>query len=114
LRQAFLIHTVRTRESQRSSASILEGYKHAVRVALADGFVTREEVQQLAALRHQLEITRADHERVMAELSAEEGDMRSNPAVQVLGSVDHLPRTPVPSKPLANDSSLPMEHRTRP
>jgi hypothetical protein len=57
LREAFLLHTVRTRESQRSMASILEGYKHAVRVALADGFVTREEVQQLQALRHQLDIT---------------------------------------------------------
>ena len=41
LREAFLIHTVRTRESQRSAASILDGYKQAVRVALADGFVTR-------------------------------------------------------------------------
>ena len=49
LRDAFLLHTVRTRESQRSAASILDGYKNAVRVALADGFVTREEVQQLAA-----------------------------------------------------------------
>jgi hypothetical protein len=80
LREAFLIHTVRTRESQRSSASILEGYKNAVRVALADGFVTREEVQQLAALRHQLDITRADHERIMAELTAEERGVRSQPA----------------------------------
>jgi hypothetical protein len=41
LRDAFLLHTVRTRESQRSAASILDGYKNAVRVALADGFVTR-------------------------------------------------------------------------
>jgi len=76
LREAFLIHTVRARESQRSSASILDGYKHAVRVALADGFVTREEVQQLQALRHQLDITPADHERLMSELAAEEGDGR--------------------------------------
>jgi hypothetical protein len=72
LREAFLIHTVRTRESQRSAASILDGYKRAVRVALADGFVTREEVQQLQALRHQLDITPVDHERLMAELAAEE------------------------------------------
>jgi hypothetical protein len=83
LREAFLIHTVRTRESQRSAASILDGYKNAVRVALADGFVTREEVQQLAALRHQLDITRADHERIMSELAEEEHDVRANPAVQV-------------------------------
>jgi hypothetical protein len=77
LREAFLIHTVRIRESQRSAASILDGYKQAVRVALADGFVTREEMQQLHAFRHQLDITSADHERVMAELAAEEGDGRS-------------------------------------
>jgi hypothetical protein len=80
LREAFLIHTVRTRESQRSAASILDGYKHAVRVALPDGFVTWEEVQQLQALRHQLDITPADQERLMAELTAEEGDGRSAPA----------------------------------
>jgi hypothetical protein len=77
LREAFLIHTVRTRESQRGSAYILEGYKNAIRVALADGFVTREEVQQLEALRHQLDITRADHEHIMAELAEEERDVPS-------------------------------------
>jgi hypothetical protein len=72
LREAFLIHTIRTQESQKSSAYLLDGYKEAVRVALADGFVTRAEVQQLAALRHQLDITREDHERIMAELAEEE------------------------------------------
>ena len=80
LREAFLIHTVRARESQKDAAHILEGYKNAVRVALADGFVTREEVQQLAALRHQLDITRADHDTIMAELAAEEHDGRSDSA----------------------------------
>lgn len=86
LRDAFLLHTVRTRESQRSAASILDGYKNAVRVALADGFVTREEVQQLAALRHQWDITRADHERIMSELAEEEQDVRAHPAGQVLAA----------------------------
>jgi ElaB/YqjD/DUF883 family membrane-anchored ribosome-binding protein len=52
LREAFLIHTVHTRESQRSAASILDGYKQTVRVALADGFLTREEVQQLQSTVH--------------------------------------------------------------
>lgn len=113
LRDAFLLHTVRTRESQRSAASILEGYKQAVRVALADGFVTREEVQQLQALRHQLDITQADHERVMSELMAEEPDGRSDPAVQVLCG-DHLPQRPVPSTPLAHGASSAIEHRTLP
>jgi hypothetical protein len=113
LREAFLIHTVRTRESQRSAASILEGYKNAVRVALADGFVTREEVQQLAALRHQLDITRADHERIMSELAEEEQDVRANPAGQVLAaSGGHAYRMPAHSTATASGSSSPMEHRT--
>jgi hypothetical protein len=115
LREAFLLHTVRTRESQRSMASILEGYKQAVRIAVADGFVTREEVQQLQALRHQLDITQADHERMMAELVEEEPDLRSNPAVQVLAvSGDHTPQMPVASTPLAHGSCSSMEHRIQP
>jgi hypothetical protein len=115
LREALLLHTVRTRESQRSSASILESYKQAVRVALADGFVTREEVQQLQALRHQLDITRADHERVMSELLEEAHDLRSDPAVQVLAeSGDQTPRMPVASTPPAHGSSASMEHRRPP
>jgi hypothetical protein len=113
LRDAFLLHTVRTRESQRSAAAILESYQQAVRVALADGFVTREEVQQLQALRHQLGITQADHERVMSELMEEELDGRSNPAVQVL-CADHPPQRPVPSTPLTHGASSPIEHGTRP
>jgi hypothetical protein len=113
LREAFLLHTIRTRESQRSAASILESYKQAVRVALADGFVTREEVQQLQALRHELGIAAADHERVMSELMEEEPDGRSNPAVQVICG-DHPPHRPVPSAPLAHGASSPIEHRTLP
>jgi hypothetical protein len=113
LREAFLLHTIRTRESQRSAASILESYKQAVRVALADGFVTREEVQQLQALRHQLGIAPADHERVMSELMEEEPDGRSNPAVQVICG-DHPSQRPVPSAPLAHGASSPIEHRTLP
>ena len=112
-REAFLIHTVRTRESQRSSASILEGYKNAVHIALADGFVTREEVQQLAALRHQLDITRADHERIMSELAEEKHDVRANPAGQVLAaSGGNAHRMAAHSTAAANGASSPMEHRT--
>jgi hypothetical protein len=95
------------------AAAILESYQQAVRVALADGFVTREEVQQVQALRHQLGITQADHERVMSELMEEEPDGRSNPAVQVLRA-DHPPQRPVPSTPLTHGASSPIEHGTRP
>jgi hypothetical protein len=113
LREAFLLHTVRTRENQRSAASILEGYKNAVRVALADGFVTREEVQQLAALRHQLDITRADHERIMSELAEEEPIVHTHPAGQVLpANGGNAPPMPVRSTATASGSSSPSEHRT--
>jgi Cyclic nucleotide-binding domain len=83
LREAFLIHTVRAQESQKGAAHILDMYKKAVRVALADGFVTREEVQQLEALRHQLDITQVDHDKIMSELAEEERDVLSDPARQV-------------------------------
>jgi Cyclic nucleotide-binding domain len=83
LREAFLIHTVRAQESQKGATHMLDMYKKAVRVALADGFVTREEVQQLEALRHQLDITPADHEKIMSELAEEERDVLSDPAGQV-------------------------------
>jgi CRP-like cAMP-binding protein len=83
LREAFLIHTVRAQESQKGATHILDMYKKAVRVALADGFVTREEVQQLEALRHQLDITPADHEKIMSELAEEERDVLSDLAGQV-------------------------------
>jgi Cyclic nucleotide-binding domain len=83
LHEAFLIHTVRTRESQKGTAHVLDMYKKAMRVALADGFVTREEVQQLEALRHQIDITQMDHEKIMSELAEEERDVLSDPASQV-------------------------------
>jgi hypothetical protein len=113
LREAFVIHTARTRESQRNSAYILEGYKNPVRIALADGFVTREEVQQLAALRHHLDITRADHERIMSELAEEEHDVRANLARQVLAaSGGNAHRMAAGSTAAANGASSPMQHRT--
>jgi hypothetical protein len=92
LREAFLIHTIRARESQKGSAHILAVYKQAVRVALADGFVTREELQQLKALRHQLDITRADHESIMSELAEEERDVLNDPARQISVQVSSVKR----------------------
>jgi hypothetical protein len=83
LREAFLIHTIKTRESARGSAHVLEVYKDAVRETLANGFVTREEVQLLESLRNQLQIKKADHDKVMEALAEEERVMLSDPSKQI-------------------------------
>ena len=82
LREAFLIHTIRSRESKKGSAQILEVYKNAVRETLANGFITRQEVHLLESLRNQLQIRKVDHEKIMAELAEEERDLLSDPARQ--------------------------------
>ncbi|HEX7998379.1 MAG TPA: cyclic nucleotide-binding domain-containing protein [Pyrinomonadaceae bacterium] len=83
LREAFLIHTIRTRESARGSEKVLEVYKDAVRETLANGFVTRQEVHLLENLRNQLQIKKADHEKVMASLAEEERALISDPSKQI-------------------------------
>jgi hypothetical protein len=83
LHEAFLIHTIRTRESAKGTAQVLEIYKDSVRETLANGFVTREEVQLLESLRNQLQIKKADHEKVMAALAEEERAMINDPAKQI-------------------------------
>jgi CRP-like cAMP-binding protein len=82
LHEAFLIHTIRSRESKKGSAQILEIYKNAVRETLANGYVTRQEVQVLESLRNQLHIRKVDHEKIMSELAEEERDLLSDPARQ--------------------------------
>ncbi|HWT01463.1 MAG TPA: cyclic nucleotide-binding domain-containing protein [Pyrinomonadaceae bacterium] len=83
LHEAFLIHNIRTRESAKGAAQVIEVYKDAVREALANGFVTREEVQMLESLRNQLQIKQADHDKVMAALAEEERAMFSDPSKQI-------------------------------
>src|ERR1051325_1728280 len=83
LHEAFLIHTIRTRESAKGQAQVIEIYKDSVRETLANGFVTREEVQLLESLRNQLQIKKADHEKVMAALAEEERAMISDPSKQI-------------------------------
>lgn len=83
LREAFLIHTIRTRESTRGTEKVLEVYKDAVRETLANGFVTREEVHLLENLRNQLQIKKADHEKVMSSLAEEERALISDPSKQI-------------------------------
>jgi hypothetical protein len=83
LHEAFLLHSIRTRESAKGAAQVLEGYKDAVREALANGFVTREEVQMLESLRNQLQIKKADHDKIMAALADEERAMFADPTKQI-------------------------------
>ncbi|HYO91001.1 MAG TPA: cyclic nucleotide-binding domain-containing protein, partial [Pyrinomonadaceae bacterium] len=83
LREAFLIHTIKTRESAKGFAQVLEIYKDAVRETLANGFVTREEVQLLESLRNQLQIKKSDHDKVMEALAEEERAMLSDPSKQI-------------------------------
>jgi hypothetical protein len=73
LHEAFLVHTIRSRESKKGSARMLEGYKNAVRETWANGYVTRQEVQLLESLRTQLQIKQSDHETIMSELAEGEG-----------------------------------------
>jgi Cyclic nucleotide-binding domain/4Fe-4S binding domain len=83
LHEAFLLHSIRTRESAKGAAQVLEGYKDAVREALANGFVTREEVQMLESLRNQLQIKKADHDKIMAALAEEERALFTDPTKQI-------------------------------
>ncbi len=82
LHEAFLIHTARSAERKTGYAQVLEAYKDAVREALADGLATREEVYRLEALRNQLQIKNADHEKIMASLAEEERLVLTDPSKQ--------------------------------
>ena len=83
LHEAFLIHSIRTRESTKDAAKVLDIYKDAVREAIANGFVTRAEVQLLESLRNQLQIKQADHDKIMAALAEEERALLSDPTKQI-------------------------------
>lgn len=75
LREAFLIHTVRSQSRQETRTRVLDLYKTAVRDALESGVVSRADVHRLESQRNQLHISESDHERIMAELADEEGGL---------------------------------------
>lgn len=83
LHEAFLIHTIRSQTQATGHQRLLEIYKESVREAVASGFLSRAEVQRLESLRGQLQITQADHEKIMADLDEEERARIANPALQV-------------------------------
>lgn len=81
LKDIYLLHTERTK--QRDAR--LRAYKETVREMVADGLVTRNELQLLDSLRAQLGISDKDHAKLVGELSAEERQL-FDPAYQ--GSVE--------------------------
>ena len=78
LREAFLIHTVRSQSHEEGRQRLLELYKQSVRDSLQSGVVSRGEVHRLESLRSQMGIAAADHERVMAELADEQGGLAAS------------------------------------
>lgn len=80
LREAFLIHTVRSQSHEEGRKRLLELYKQSVRDSLQSGVVSRGEVHRLESLRSQMGISGTDHERVMAELADEEGGLAASDA----------------------------------
>ena len=83
LREAFFLQTMRSQESVKAYAQVLKIYKEAISENLANGFVTRDQTAVLESLRVQLQIRKAEHERVMAELAEEERAMSGDPAKPV-------------------------------
>ncbi len=77
LREAVLIHRVRSQSSEEARARAIELYKNAVRETVNSGIVSRSEIHRLDAIRDQMRISHADHERIMAELSEEDGALEA-------------------------------------
>lgn len=77
LREAFLIHTIRSRSHEDARRQLRDLYKSAVRDSLESGVISRSDVHRLANLRAQMHVSDADHERVMAELADEAGGVVS-------------------------------------
>jgi Cyclic nucleotide-binding domain len=77
LREAFLIHRIRSQSHEEARLRALELYKEAVRDTLNSGIVSRTEIHRLETIRDQMHISQADHERIMAELAEEERGVAS-------------------------------------
>ena len=87
LREAFLIHRIRSQSHEEARTRALELYKEAVRDTLNSGIVSRMEIHRLEAIRDQMHVSQGDHERIMAELAEEEGSLT---AAMVVSPEKHL------------------------
>lgn len=83
LREAFLIHTIRSESRAEAQAEMLGLYKDAVREVVESGVVERTELERLESLRSKLHISAADHERVMADLDEEQRALISDTSRQI-------------------------------
>lgn len=77
LKDIYLLHTERTKQREAR----LRAYKETVREMVADGLVTKNEMQLLDSLRAQLGISDKDHQKIVGELSAEDRQL-FDPAYQ--------------------------------
>jgi len=77
LKDIYLLHTERTKQREAR----LRAYKETIREMVADGLVTRNEMQLLDSLRAQLGISDKDHGKIIGELSGEERQL-FDPAYQ--------------------------------
>ncbi len=77
LKDIYLLHTERTKQREAR----LRAYKETIREMVADGLVTRNEMQLLDSLRAQLGISDKDHQKIIGELSGEERQL-FDPAYQ--------------------------------
>jgi HEAT repeat protein len=68
LRQVYVVHAERSREQE----SRLGAYKEMLRELVADGVIDAQDLKVLAGLRGQLGLTDKDHEKVVAQLGAED------------------------------------------
>jgi hypothetical protein len=72
LREAFIIHRVRSQSHEEARTRALQLYKDAVRESINSGIVSRGDIHRLEAIRDQMHISQTDHERIMAELAEED------------------------------------------
>ncbi len=77
LKDIYLLHTERTKQREAR----LRAYKETIREMVADGLVSRNEMQLLDSLRAQLGISDKDHGKIIGELSGEERQL-FDPAYQ--------------------------------
>ena len=72
LREAVLIHRIRSQSNEEARIRAVEMYKNAVRETVNSGIVSRAEIHCLETIRDEMRISQADHERVMTELAEED------------------------------------------
>jgi hypothetical protein len=88
-REAFLIHTIRLRESAKGYEQVLQTYTEAVRETVADGFIGREDLQLMESLRDALQIKEADYAKIIETL-VQEQSARERKSLDELTPEKHL------------------------